>query len=70
MLVNFVHLLKEPSFGFSDSFHYFFEISDIDNEDDKIFSIEIFNLESENLDRIYELIKNYINYLIDYNKNL
>lgn len=54
----------------NDLFHYFFEIRDIDNEDEIIFSIEIFNEDSDNLDNIYEIIKNYINYLIDYNKKI
>lgn len=52
----------------NNDYHYYFEISDIDNENYKIFSIEIFD--SENLDKIYEIIKNYINYLIDYNKKI
>lgn len=52
----------------NNDFHYFLEISDIDNEDYKIFSIEIFDI--DNLDNIYEIIKNYIYYLIDYNKKI
>ena len=52
------------------SSHYYFEIHDLNNEDEILFSIELLNDSHEYLDNIYEIIKNYIYSLIDYNKKI